>query len=384
VAIEVGSADPSLISFSNHLTWIDNQHGVVTIDGNNYFIHEFTYAGAPGVRHEGGILPAGETAYPSLSQVYIGSEATNEDCKALDGNGNGTLDILVLSQAVQAAGFADADTALDAAFGDVDAANVAAWFGDEKLPTLVTNAAELQAALDSAVDGDTIVFADDIDGDVTATQKANTKITIAGNGKTFAGVLTVDGKSATILSAGLTVKNLTFKADSISADACIRLGDGTNATRYTCNVTVEGCTFDVPGAVGVKSYTGGDKNLVITGCTATANAHSLAQLKGIDGVLIEKCTVNAARGVNFNNSDNIKVVDSNFSVQKYVLRFGESANSTVENYEITNCNLTSTCVEDAVIVLRAGATNANLTLTNTELHGTPEMIGHENANIVIK
>ncbi len=149
VAIEVGSADPELISFSNHFTWIDNQHGVVTIDGNNYFIHEFTYAGAPGVRHEGGILPAGDTAYPSLSQVYIKPEATNEDMVKIDGNRNGTLDILVLSQAVQTAGFADADTALDAAFGDVDAANVAAWFGDENIPVIVSSANELKAALEA-------------------------------------------------------------------------------------------------------------------------------------------------------------------------------------------------------------------------------------------
>ena len=37
--------------------------------------------------------------------------------EAIDGNGNGTLDILVLSQAVQTAGFDDAQTALNTAFG---------------------------------------------------------------------------------------------------------------------------------------------------------------------------------------------------------------------------------------------------------------------------
>ena len=47
------------------------------------------------------------------------SEATNEDCEAIDGNGNGKLDIIVLSQAVQAAGFENAQIALDTAFGDI-------------------------------------------------------------------------------------------------------------------------------------------------------------------------------------------------------------------------------------------------------------------------
>ncbi len=244
-------------------------------------------------------------------------------------------------------------------------------------------AADLQKVLDAAVDGLTVYLVNDIEGNVTVTQKADVRVTIDGNGNTLAGVITVDGKSATLLSAGLTIKNVVFKADSITADACIRLGDGTNATRYTCNVTVENCTFDVPGAVGVKSYTGGDKNLTITGCTATANAHSLGQLKGIDGVLVENCTVEAVRGINLNNSNNVTITGSTFDVQKYAVRFGESANTTVETYAVTNCTLISQCVDgDAVIVLRAGATNANLTLTGTTLTGTVEMTGHEGANII--
>ena len=244
-------------------------------------------------------------------------------------------------------------------------------------------AAELQKVLEAATDGLTVYLAKDIEGNVTVTQKADVRVTIDGNGNTLAGVITVDGKSATLLSAGLTIKNVVFKADSITADACIRLGDGTNATRYTCNVTVENCTFDVPGAVGVKSYTGGDKNLTITGCTATANAHSLGQLKGIDGVLVENCTVEAVRGINLNNSNNVTITGSTFDVQKYAVRFGESANTTVETYAVTNCTLISQCVDgDAVIVLRAGATNANLTLTGTTLTGTVEMTGHEGANII--
>ena len=245
----------------------------------------------------------------------------------------------------------------------------------------VTTAAALQKALDEATTDTEIVLQANITGDVTVTQKANVNITIAGEGKTFAGVITVDGKSATILTAGLTVKDVVFKADAISADACIRLG-GTNATRYICNLTVDGCTFDVPGAVGVKSYTGGDKNVVIKNCTATAAAHSLAQLKGVDGVLVEKCIVNSVRGINFNNSQNITVNECTIDVQKYAIRFGEGNNDIVENYAVTNSTLASQNVEgDAAIVLRAGATNANLDLTGTTITAGVQMAGHENANI---
>ena len=250
----------------------------------------------------------------------------------------------------------------------------------------VNTIAELQAALDAAVDGDIIEIGSDLEGDVTATQKPDVKVTVNGNGKNFAGYIIVDGKSATYTTAGLTIKNLNFVADSITEDACINLGkDGDNNTRYTCNVTVDNCTFDVPGAVGVKSYTGGDKNLTIINCTATERAHSLAQLKGIEGVLVKDCTINSVRGINFNNSLNIVVENCTIDVEKYALRFGESANTTVENYEVKDCTIISANGDgDAAIVLRAGATNANLTITNTSIAAGVQMSGHENANITIQ
>ena len=150
-------------------------------------------------------------------------------------------------------------------------------------------------------------------------------------------------------------------------------------------MTVEGCTFDVPGAVGVKSYTGGDKNLVIRDCIATANAHSLAQLKGIDGVLIDNCTVNSVRGVNFNNSLNVTVANSTFDVQKYALRFGESNNTVVEQYTIKNCTLKSQNVDgDAAIVFRAGATNAEVTRENVIIFATIKYSDDDSVNFIDK
>ena len=237
--------------------------------------------------------------------------------------------------------------------------------------TLVSTAAELQAALDAAVDGDKIALVANIEGDVVATQKADVKITLDGAGYEFAGVIVVDGKSATLRTAGITIKNVNFVADAISADACIRLGNKTDATRYTCNVTVEGCTFDVPGAVGVKSYTGGDKNLVIKESTATANAHSLLQAAGIDGILVEKCTVNSKNGLNFNASTNVVINECNVDTKGYCARFGSGSGAAgVASYEISNSSLKSLCDEgDAVIVLRATTVNSTLNLVNTTLEG---------------
>ncbi|MBR3863368.1 MAG: right-handed parallel beta-helix repeat-containing protein [Clostridia bacterium] len=251
--------------------------------------------------------------------------------------------------------------------------------------TVATDRDSLQAALNNTVEGDNIiVLTGDIQGDVVATQKANTTTVLLGNGKNFDGVLTVDGKSATITTAALTIKDLVFSADA-GNDACIKLGP-TNASRYVCNVTVMNCLFDVPEVVGVKSYTGGDYDVAIINCTATARAHSLANFKNVNGILVENCTVNSQRGLNLNNSDNIVINKCTFNVQKYAVRFGSDVDTIpeVENFTISNSTVASTCVEDAVIVFRAGASDAKLTLVNTELSGPVLMMGHENATIITK
>jgi hypothetical protein len=102
----------------------------VVIGGTKYVILVFTYCGPNS--NPTGILAPGAATYPSLLQVYMKPEATNEDVAAIDGNANGKYDILVLSQAVQAAGFADAATALDTAFGDVTATTAAEWLANVK------------------------------------------------------------------------------------------------------------------------------------------------------------------------------------------------------------------------------------------------------------
>ena len=256
---------------------------------------------------------------------------------------------------------------------------------DENGNVPTTSAKVMQAALNSGANV-TLNILNDIAGDVTVPQNAGVNAVINGNGKNYEGVIVVDGKSATYTTAGLTIKGLTFNASSISADACIRLGDGTNATRYTCNVTVENCIFAVPGAVGVKSYTGGDKNLTISGCTATAAAHSLLQAKGIDGILVKKCTINSKNGLNFNNSTNVLVEECNADVRGYAARFGEgsAANGGSETYEIKNSTLKSACEDgDAVIMLRGTADNSTLTLTNTTLVGTIEIANNAvNAQVI--
>lgn len=165
VAIEVGTADAGLIGTSYHMTWTENEIGIIEFDDNKFLLIEFVYNGASSAsRHENGVLPAGDTSYPSLAQIYLGSEATNEDCEKLDGNKNGTLDIIVLSQAVQAAGFADAQTALDTAFGDITTINHP-WVGETIFadpavtnPSAISTNGDSHGTLTTSVDNKTVTL----------------------------------------------------------------------------------------------------------------------------------------------------------------------------------------------------------------------------------
>lgn len=133
VAFEAGSKTMAehdkLIGISYHdATWTVGKQVYTTIDGKNYVVFELVYTGRADDDDKDGILPKGETTTASLCQVYLASTATNEDVTALDGNANGMYDIIVLSQAVQAEGFTNAQTALDTAFGEVTVGNATTWF----------------------------------------------------------------------------------------------------------------------------------------------------------------------------------------------------------------------------------------------------------------
>ena len=258
IAYEAGSKSidewKAVVSTSYHFAWGDPAYvGVVTVDDNNYVVLEYVYKGrADKDYHENGVLPAGEVTQCSLGQVYMKSNATNEDVEALDGNKNGKYDILVLSQAVQTAGFANAQTALEAAFGAANADNVEAWFEDDetgvKVPVIVTNSEELVAALEA---GEDVVLTDDVKIDPANMSNAygttgiNVKNgqTIDGNGNT----LDIKGAGGTwdsgINTTGGVIKNITVTG---SFRGIFINHNSTHSEPVVLeNVTIKGTTYTI-------------------------------------------------------------------------------------------------------------------------------------------
>ena len=314
VAIEVGSETDDLIGSSYHKTWTKNEIGIVNIDGTNYDVIEYVYAGGQlsdgSWRHGKGILPAGDTSYPNLSQVYIKSAAKNEDMVAIDGNRNGTLDILVLSQAVQAEGFDSAAAALEAGFGVANAANVQDWFKDIEVEGVVyvNNTAGIEAALNAG--NNYVVLKPAVDGTATTydipAAVAGKDVTIAGtkdtvidfesvqsvNGAalTFNGV-TIQGPNANVMNGfgiqGTTEKivyeNCTFDGavtneyfGDVEYINCTFTGTGYITTYAVGSATFTGCTFDKADSRAVLVYSHGDNpcEVKLTDCTFKAAARA--------------------------------------------------------------------------------------------------------------
>ena len=129
VALEAGkSEDEAKSMWYKNLAVSDNSDGTQVIsEDNNLFVQIGDTWFAIVVYTYGDAIAAGTESVPSLTGVGLYPETTKEDVANLEGD----YEVLVVSQAVQASGMGDdAGAALDEAFGDVDATNVAEWFKD--------------------------------------------------------------------------------------------------------------------------------------------------------------------------------------------------------------------------------------------------------------
>lgn len=356
VAFEAGSVAEEdwykIISYSAHFTWKETQDWFVTeIGGNNYYLVEFVYNGYEDVQHPNGVLTPGDFTYNNLAQVYMFDTATNEDCEALDGNKNGTYDILVISQAVQAAGFDNAKTALDAGFGEFNEANVKAWFEKDEFetPKVVETAKDLQNAIDTAEEGktNTIILGDDIEGDIIVSQPTDKDLAfvIDGQGRTYDGTLKIKGFSSNNGTDSLVIKNINFETSTANTDF-IWSADSSNGSmwRYAHNVTIENCTFTAKGdainnAVGARFQQA--YNITLKNCTAT-NVHSLLQAESCGStVTVDGCkVVNGKNGVSLNNTMNAIV--KNCDIESVADGgYGIRHKGQVNGYKLTveNCNV---------------------------------------------
>ena len=229
--------------------------------------------------------------------------------------------------------------------------------------SLVANRAELQAALDKEPTGidHYIYFTDNIEGDVTDIQKPGRKVIIDGRDYKYNGTIKVHSNSNYYADAALTIKNLNFETSTASVNFIEALENGSE--RYSCNITVENCTFTATGeavntAVGVQIKS--SKNAQVIGCTAT-NMHSLIQAQSCDeSVLVQGCTVNGKNGVAFKQVRNAVVEGTTITAAAYGIRF----DGNTDNYGITVKENIVTAAQPFIVRKMTGQNNT-ITLEGT-------------------
>lgn len=312
----------------------------VEIKGNTYFVMSATYIGPKS--NPTGILAPDTVSYPSLLQVYMKPEATNDDVKAIDGNGNGTYEILVVSQAIQAEGFSDAHTAL-ASFGEPDEVNAesgimlcADWFGD----AIADYEAEIEASKWDTWDGtaDTSWYNDtDKEFTLATAEELAGFANLANNGTSFSGKtilldynIDLDGKQWT------PINKFNGKLD----------GNGHRISNFHIDATANhGGFFNVLEWATVEGLT-------LTDVTATVGDYRFGAL---------------ARNINQTNIDNVTVKNVNVTTttpKAFVA--GLFSHGTVNsNMEVNNCT-----VEDLTVNAENGADMIGGITTFVQKNGT--------------
>ena len=235
--------------------------------------------------------------------------------------------------------------------------------------TTVKSAAELQKAIDTAVDGNVIKFAADITTDsVTINQNPAYKLTIDGNGYKYDGTMNIKAASVTEAAGSILIKNVNFK----TADAERTFITSSETNHYPLNVTVSNCSFEGTGAdsnvvgISIKSA----KNFTIEDCTAT-KVHSLLQnTSGWDLTIKDVTVTESGRGVALGTVQGVTLTNVKVdNAKKYGIRLDAGYNN---NAIITDCEVSAFIP----VVVRKVSVDSNMTF-----NGTNKMVQTNTDNI---
>lgn len=196
----------------------------------------------------------------------------------------------------------------------------------------VYDAEQLQDALNNTVEGDnTIVFGDDVVGDITASQVQGKNVIIDGNNKKFDGTILVVGNNGSTQTDTLVIKNINFSSEEDSIDF-IQQNSQNAPGRYAHNITIENCTFNgKANAVGMRfrqCY-----NITVKNCVVESG-HSLAQFISCTGITVDGVNVKADRGIALGTSKDCVVKNSTIEAGSYGLRAEPTSTLLVEKSTI--------------------------------------------------
>lgn len=377
-------------------TWDWKDFFVAEIEDHNYMIMVAT--------HQDAVKPE-ETTIPSLLQIYMNKDCGNEEVEKLDGNGNGKYDVLVLSQAVQTAGFGSAEEALNEAFpmGD-NYANVPVWFtgwtaddigspGDEWISNNPPSFVPEGAATISSIEELNQLFADGGEAYLTENFSLNddpivvsnnTVVTLHMNGKKITGTSTNASASNQIhVKSGATLNLVGEGVVEFTAskpDTDWGEGSANKYPGYASNTIKNEGTVVIDGATVVNHTGHGGASYAIDnyqGATLIVNSGKVIQ-DGPDG-----SDVAIRMFANSNTlEDKVVINGGEISGRRAIwlqLPGNDSSKAMKATLEITGGTLTGTSpdVQPAVYSYSYGNSfaNTNVTITGGTFNGDVQFSG---------
>ena len=274
--------------------------------------------------------------------------------------------------------------------------------------TTVATVAELQAALDAATSGTSIIkFEQNIDAnsarsaaaELTVVQRQDVNIVIDGCGFKYDGTIKVHSGSSRN-TGYLAIQNVNFETSENNINFVYAVDFG-GSNRYSNNINVLNCSFKATSynekVVGVK--VNATQNLKIKDCTAE-NMHSLLQAQSCDmNIDVDNVTItNCKNGISFGNTAEPTLTNSTIDVIGYGVRADGNAsrgnliimnNSIEANVPVAVRNLTTNyeVAFEGENTLTAGQ-SYEVILTNSDEEtetvaptGTYTITGAENFNV---
>jgi len=306
-----------------------------------------------------GTLAAGVTTEPSLKQLYMKKEATNEDIE----NFGDSYKVLVLSQAVQIAGFDTAEAAFLAAFQNNEALTAdmaAAWFGEIAPPFDGENADTNWYA-----DPTASVFYIDTADELAGLSK------LVWNGNTFAGKtikltanINLQGENwqpiGRMTNTGGVGENSTFKGNFD--------GQGHTVSNFVVD-TVDGVNDNNKGAGLFGAVMGNISNLTVENATIRTNHWGAALVGQICGNVtnchVKNSTIECL-------PEQINGAWDNGDKAGAIAGYTEQTNHSVTNCTVTNVNIVAYRDMGAIVGYSHAAVKnnvvKNVTLTKDSTH----------------
>lgn len=242
----------------------------VEIDGVKYEILEYTYEDA---------LAPGETSGYSLKQLFFNMETTSEELKAI----NGSYEVLVISQAVQAAGFDSAEEALNKAFGATSSTNHP-WLDGAPNIVKVTSYDSLQAAVDAATEPTIIMLNKNIT-EPKVTISSGKNITIIGQEDyVFDGQFFVTGT--------LKVENLTVTNKNATSEGISKSKDNAFYVQGEGQLYIDNSVINIEKATGITTWWESGKGTYVEVTNTTFNANGNRPIQSEGDITVDNCVFN--------------------------------------------------------------------------------------------